>query len=71
MQHAEEVYSAQHGQHCRCRARLTWMRLGCCTAASRNWRTALGRSDTGNSHQLSQPGVKGSALNVGTCVDPV
>ena len=36
-------------------------------AARRNCATALGRSLTGNSHQVSHDGVSGSARNVGTC----
>ena len=36
-------------------------------AARRNCATALGRSLTGNSHQVSHEGVSGSARNVGTC----
>ena len=39
---------------------------GSSTAAAMNCATALGRSDTGNSHQLSQAGVSGSARKEGT-----
>lgn len=41
--------------------------VGSASAALKNWATAFGRSETGNSHQPSHFGVKGSALNVGTC----
>lgn len=37
------------------------------SAAAIHWRTALARSATGNSHQVSQEGVRGSALHEGTC----
>ena len=41
--------------------------LGSFAAALKNCITALGRSDTGNSHQVSHAGVRGSALKEGTC----
>ena len=54
-------------RHCLAQSGGTLIREGSATAASMNWRTALGRSDTGNSHQVSHAGVSGSARNVGTC----
>ena len=48
-------------------SRHTLIMLGSFVAALKNCITALGRSDTGNSHQVSHAGVKGSALKEGTC----
>ncbi len=49
------------------RVLVTWIRDASLAAASKNWRTALGLSDTGNSHHVSHAGVSGSALKLGTC----
>jgi len=51
----------------RARAGRAWMRDALRCAAARNCATALGRSLTGNSHQVSHAGVSGSERNVGTC----
>ena len=42
-----------------CRILPTLMREGSVAAASNNWRTALGRSDTGKLHQLLQCWLQG------------
>jgi len=41
--------------------------LGSRLTALKNCATALGLSETGNSHQWSHSGVRGSARKVGTC----
>ena len=69
------IQVCHHRQACKGMSESKLLAVGTCIidvffwAASKNWRTAFGRSETGNSHQLSQDGVSGSARKVGTCTN--